>query len=181
MEEFSSTLGEISKDIVVSEVSLLPTFQAIQIFKGLPDFLIFPAFLALRYPVHPRYAQRQCDFPSSVHAMKIFIKFAKGAQERSQCASDALNYACQYWAIHLSRAPNSRDDMLNNVFKAFWDCHLLSWLERQWCLKGLCSSCIILSEGLELAKEHFLASANKRKANDQDIISDACLSKRARH
>ncbi|OAX32731.1 hypothetical protein K503DRAFT_586585 [Rhizopogon vinicolor AM-OR11-026] len=111
--------------------------------------------------------------------MKTFTNFAKGARERSQCASDALNYACQNWAIHLSRTPNSRDDRLNKVFKAFCDCHLLSWLERQWCLKGLCSSFIILSEGLELAKKHLLANANKRKANDQDIISDACSSKRA--
>jgi hypothetical protein len=157
MEEFSSTLGEICEDmsVVIPEVSLLPTFQAIQIFKALPDFLIFPAFLALRYPDHPSYALPQHAFPSNVetiHAMKTFINFAKGAQERSQCASDALNYACQNWAIHLSQAPHSRDDRLDNIFKAFWDCHLLSWLERQWCLKGLSSSFIILSEGLELAK-----------------------------
>ncbi|OAX34149.1 hypothetical protein K503DRAFT_774867 [Rhizopogon vinicolor AM-OR11-026] len=167
MEEFSSTLGEISKDIVVPEVSLIPTFQAIQIFKGLPDFLIFPAFLALTYPDYPSCALPQQTFPSDVEivrAMETFINFAKGAQERSQCASDALNYACQNWTIHLSRAPNSRDDRLNKVFKVFWDYHLLPWLERQWCLKGLCSSFIILSEGLELAKKHLLASANQCSA-----------------
>jgi hypothetical protein len=47
-EEFSSTLEEISTDVVVREAAA-SDFQAIQNFKSLPDFLMFPVFLALRF------------------------------------------------------------------------------------------------------------------------------------
>ncbi|KAG0708370.1 hypothetical protein DFH29DRAFT_870913 [Suillus ampliporus] len=80
------------------------------------------------------------------------MTFANEAQEKSQSTSDALKYACQNWVVHLSRAPNPWDDKLHHIFQAFWNRHLLSWLERQWYLKGLRSCLVVLSEGLELAK-----------------------------
>lgn len=48
MEEFSGTLEALSEYIIIPELPLLPAFQAIQQFKSLPDFLMFPAALALR-------------------------------------------------------------------------------------------------------------------------------------
>ncbi|KAG2095836.1 hypothetical protein BD769DRAFT_1516104 [Suillus cothurnatus] len=84
--------------------------------------------------------------------MSLFIAFAKVAQEQSQSSSDALKYASQNWVVHLSHAPNPWDDTLYHIFQAFWNRHLLSWLERQWCLKGLRSCLDILSEGQKLAK-----------------------------
>ena len=38
------------------------------------------------------------------------------------------------------------------TFKSFWNHHLLSWLETQWCLKGLRSCLVILSAVQKLAK-----------------------------
>lgn len=81
-----------------------------------------------------------------IRAMTAFVIFANETRERSQSASDALKYACQHWVFHLSRAPGQWDDMLNCVFKVAWDRHLLSWLEMQWNLKGLCHCLDVLSE-----------------------------------
>ena len=162
MEEFSSTLEEINKFMAIPNLSFLPTsiFQVIHQFRSLPDFLMFPVFLSLRYRDPMTYALPQPPFTANaeiIHAMKAFVAFARAAQEQSQAVSGALNYACQNWAVHLSRTPNPRDDMLDHVFKAFWDCHLLSWLERQWCSKGLRSCLVVLSEGQELAKVRVLS------------------------
>ncbi|KAG0698125.1 hypothetical protein DFH29DRAFT_878207 [Suillus ampliporus] len=84
--------------------------------------------------------------------MNTFTTFANEAQEQSRSTSDALKYACQNWAVHLLRAPNPWDDTLNHIFQTFWSRHLLSWLERQWYLKGLRSCLVVLSEGLKLVK-----------------------------
>ncbi|KAG2140786.1 hypothetical protein BD769DRAFT_1428533 [Suillus cothurnatus] len=84
--------------------------------------------------------------------MNVFIAFANEAQERGRSSSDALKYASQNWVVHLSRAPHPWDDALNHIFQAFWNRYLLSWLERQWCLKGLRSCLDILSEGQKLGK-----------------------------
>ncbi|KAG1731494.1 uncharacterized protein EDB91DRAFT_1305783 [Suillus paluster] len=84
--------------------------------------------------------------------MNAFVTFANEAREQGQLASNALKYACQNWAIHLSHAPNPWDATLHHIFQAFWNRHLLSWLEMQWCLKGLRPCLVILSEGLKLAK-----------------------------
>jgi hypothetical protein len=161
MEEFSTTLEGINEYTITQELDLLPTFQVIQQFKSLPDFLVLPVFLALRYQDQSfTSALPQAAFPSNVEvvrAMKTFVYFAKEAQEQSQIASAALRYACQNWAVHLSRTRNPWDDTLNHIFKTFWDHHLLSWLERQWCLKGLQSCLVILSEGQKLAKVCVLA------------------------
>jgi len=154
MEDFSSTLEEISKYMVVPELSSLPTFQVIQQFRSLPDFLMFPAFLALRYQNYSTLPIQESHFPLDievVHTMETFVSFAKLAQERSQTVSGALNYACQNWAIHLLRASNPWDVKLNHVFNTFWNYHLLPWFERQWCLKGLHSCLIVLSKVEELA------------------------------
>ncbi|KAG1740175.1 uncharacterized protein EDB91DRAFT_1133450 [Suillus paluster] len=157
MEEFSITLEVISKHSVIPELPLQPAFQAIQKFKSLPDFLMLPAFLALRHqdlstPVLPNgHSPPNIEI---VHAMKAFSSFANEVREQSQSASGALKYACQYWTVHLSRAQNRWDERLPRIFKSFWDRHLLSWLERQWCLKDLRSCLAILSEGEKLAKEH---------------------------
>jgi hypothetical protein len=157
MEEFSSTLEEISRYMVVPELSLLPTFRAIQQFKSLPDFVMFPAFLALQYHQDHPVTYGSPHYPMSsnikiINAMGAFMDFAKEAGAQSQSMSNTLNYACQYWAIHLLQAPKPWDANLNHVFKAFWDIHLLCWFERQWCSKGLRSCLVILSEVQELAK-----------------------------
>ncbi|KAG2039643.1 hypothetical protein BDR03DRAFT_213665 [Suillus americanus] len=153
MEEFSSTLEAISEYIIVPDsLPLLPTFQVVQQFKSLPDFLMFPVFLALMPQNHFTSALPEVPDREIIRAMNAFTTFANEAQERSQSASDAFKYACQNWVVHLSRAPNPWDDTLNRIFQAFWNRHLLSWLEQQWCLKGLRSCLDILSKGQKLAK-----------------------------
>jgi hypothetical protein len=151
MKEFSSTLDAISKYDIVPELALLPTFKVVQLLKSLPDFLMFPMFLALIPQDHFTSASPEAPDREIIHTMNLFIAFAKEAQERSQSSSDALKYASQNWVVHLSHASNPWDDTLNHIFRIFWKCHLLSWLERQWCLKGLRSCLDILSEGQKLA------------------------------
>lgn len=158
IEEFCITFEAINEHTIDPEIHLLPAFQVIQQFKSLPDFLMFPAFLALRHQSHsspalllpPVLCLPDTDI---IHAMKAFVNFAKEARERSQSASDALKYACQNWAFHLSRVNvHLWNDELNCKFNLFWSRHLLSWLERQWCLKGLLSCLLILAEGQKHAK-----------------------------
>jgi hypothetical protein len=155
MEEFASTLEAISKYTIVGKLLLLPAFQVVQRFKSLPDFLMFPMFVALMHRDRPSSTLPVKFSPLNrkiIRAMNAFITFANEAQQQSQSSSDALKYACQNWAVHLSCAPNPWDDTLIRAFQAFWSRHLLSWLERQWCLKGLRSCLDILSEGQTLAK-----------------------------
>ncbi|KAG2140784.1 hypothetical protein BD769DRAFT_1428485, partial [Suillus cothurnatus] len=113
---------------------------------------MFPVFLAFIPQNHLTSASPEVPDREIIHAMNLLIAFANEAQERSRSSSDALKYACQNWVVHLSRAPNPWDGTLDHIFKAFWNCHLLSWLERQWCLKGLRSSLDILSKGQKLGK-----------------------------
>jgi hypothetical protein len=145
MEEFSSTLQAIGEFTIDTKLPLLPVFQVIQHFKSLPDFLMFPVFLALRHQYHFTSALEQGLFPPDIeiiHNMMAFVSFANETRERSQLTSDALKYACQNWAFHLSRAPErNNDDNLNHTFKSFW--------------KDLRSCLIILSEGEKLAKVCF--------------------------
>ncbi|KAG0697984.1 hypothetical protein DFH29DRAFT_878343 [Suillus ampliporus] len=157
MEDFSNTLETISGYIIIPEFILLLAFQAIQQFKSLPDFLMFPVFLALRDQDqdHSSSALPQVHCPpytEIIHAMTAFVNVAKQIRKESRSASDALKYACQNWAVHLSRAPNPWNNSLNHVFKTFWNHHLLSWLKRQWCLKGLRSCLLVLSEMQKFAK-----------------------------
>jgi hypothetical protein len=155
MEEFSSVLEAISKFIIIPEFPLPPAFQVIQEFKNLPDFLMFPVFLALRHQHHSTSAPPPAHCTSSmeiVHAVDAFEKFATEVQERNRSDSHALNYACQNWPVHLSRAPNPWDDDLDHIFHTFWNCHLLSWLEREWFLKGLRSCLVLVSEGQKFAQ-----------------------------
>ncbi|KAG2035497.1 hypothetical protein BDR03DRAFT_962404 [Suillus americanus] len=159
MEEFSSTFEALREYIITPDVRLHPAFQVIQQFKSLPDFLMFPAFLALRHQDHSPEASLHGRLPPDIeiiHAMKAFSSFAYEAREESQSASDVVNYACQNWVVHLSRAPNPWDNNLSHIFQSFWDRSLLSWLERQWCLKDLRSCLTILSEGGEIAKVRVL-------------------------
>jgi hypothetical protein len=152
MEDFSKMLETISECTFIPQ---LPAFQAIREFESLPDFLMFPAFLALRPQDHSTSASLQdCPDIEVIHAMTAFMIFAIAAQERSQSTSDALKYACQNWAVHLSRAqtPRTRNDALEHIFKLFWNRYSLAWLERQWCLKGLRSCLVVLSEGQKIAK-----------------------------
>jgi hypothetical protein len=153
MEDFSHTLETISECTIIPQLHLLPTFQAIQDFKSLPGYLMFPAFLALRPQDHSTSASLQ-DYPDIevIHAMTTFTIFANEARDQSRTTSDALKYACQNWVFHLSRAPSPTDANFNCAFKVFWDRHLLSWLERQWCLKGLRSCLLALSEGQKFAQ-----------------------------
>jgi hypothetical protein len=156
MEEFSNTLEAIRQHIIVPEFSSQSAFQVIQQFKNLPDFLMFPVFLALRHHDHSTTSPlTQGHLPPDmeiVHAIKAFSNFANKARERSRSSSDVLNYACQNWAVHISRAPKPWDQKLAHIFKSFWDHHLLNWLERQWCVKDLQSCLSILAEGEKLAK-----------------------------
>ncbi|KAG2037494.1 hypothetical protein BDR03DRAFT_383126 [Suillus americanus] len=154
MEEFSRTSEAIKEYIIISDVPLLPAFQVIRQFKTLPDFLMFPVFLALRHQHHSTFALPKSLLPEGeiIHAMNAFKSFANEALERSRTCSDALKYACHNWAVHLSRAPRPWDDMLNHIFEAFWNDHIISWLEIEWCLKGLLPCLSILSEGQKLAK-----------------------------
>ena len=114
---------------------------------------MFPVFLALFYHDNPVSAFPN-DLPDMdiIHAMTAFAIFAGEAQKRSRSASDALKYACQNFAVHLSRVPKLWDHNLHHIFKSFWNHHLLSWLETQWCLKGLRSCLVILSAVQKLAK-----------------------------
>jgi hypothetical protein len=152
MEEFSSTSKAMREYIIDPEMPFLPAFQVIQDFKNFPDFLMFPAFLALRQQNCSTAAAHFTPDVEIIHAMRAFASFANEARGRSRSASDALNYACQNWAFHLSRAPHPWDNTLRQLFKTFWNRHLLSWLERQWCLTGLPSYLVVLSEGQKLAK-----------------------------
>jgi hypothetical protein len=103
--------------------------------------------------------------------MNAFKSFANEALERSWTASDALKYACHNWAVHLSRAPRPWDDTLNRMFQVFCNDHMISWLEMEWCLKGLRSCLGILSDGQKLAKfEPVNAQPNKvLSAIDPDL------------
>jgi hypothetical protein len=160
MEEFSRTVEAISKHIITSELPSLPAFKVIQQLKSLPDFLMLPIFLALRPQSDSIYASPSPEDLSPpdkdvVHAMNAFLIFANEARERSRSASVALKYACQNWAMHMSRAPNSRDDMLNRLFHTFLNDHLLSWLEMQWCLNGLQSCLDMVSKSQKFTKLGF--------------------------
>ncbi|KAG1738618.1 uncharacterized protein EDB91DRAFT_1347567 [Suillus paluster] len=166
MNEFSSTSEATSEYTIVPEIPLRAAFQVIEQFKNLPDFLGFPAFLAFQPQDHSTHAFQEDRYLPDIeviYAMTAFVIFAKEARERSQSASDALKYACQNWAFHLLRALSPWDGRLNTLFKLFWDHHLLAWLERQWCLKGLRSCLLVLSEGQKLAKERlFQASGSSQ-------------------
>ncbi|KAG1837141.1 hypothetical protein C8R48DRAFT_743633, partial [Suillus tomentosus] len=155
MEDFSSALEAIGECAISPLLPFSPAFQVIQEVKSLPDFLMFPVFLALRPQDHSTSASLQdCPDIEVIHTMTAFTIFANEARGQSQLSSDALKYACQNWVFHLSRAParGPADRMLNHEFKLFWDRCLLSWLERQWCLKGLRSCLLMLSEGQKLAQ-----------------------------
>ncbi|KAG0707356.1 hypothetical protein DFH29DRAFT_897012 [Suillus ampliporus] len=168
MEEFLSTLEATHECTSIPEWPLQPAFQAIQHFKSLPDFLMFPTFLVLRHQDHPPSALPQHFFPPAmeiVNAMNAFSSFAYEAREQSRSTSDALRYACQNWAIHLSRVPNPSDDeRLAHIFRSFWNRNLLSWLERQWCLKDLRSCLTILSEGEKFAKKYLLQAPGSSRS-----------------
>jgi len=153
MEDLSSTLEVMNECSISSELLLSPAFQVIQEFESLPDFLMFPVFLALLRHDNP-VPTIPDDLPDMgiIHAITAFTIFAGEAQERSRSASDVLKYASQNFAVHLSRAPKPWDDKLHHTFKSFWNHHLLSWLERQWCLKGLRSCLVILSAVQKLAR-----------------------------
>jgi hypothetical protein len=110
---------------------------------------MFPAFLALRHQHHSTSAIPESLLPDReiIHAINSFESFAKKALERSRSASDALKYACHNWAVHLSHALDPWDDTLKHIFQAFWNDHIIPWLEMEWCLKGLRSCLDILSQG----------------------------------
>ena len=114
---------------------------------------MLPAFLALLQHDDPVSAFPH-DLPDMdiIYDIMAFTIFAGEAQKRSRSATDVLKYACHNFALHLSRAPKPWDDNLHHTFKSFWNHHLLSWLEMQWCLKGLRSCLVILSAVQKLAK-----------------------------
>lgn len=150
MEEFSSTRETITKFNILPELASQPTFQVIQIFKNLPDLLLLPAFLAFSDEDYSDTPHDLLPDMEIIHSMLAFENFAHQARKRHPSGSDALNYACHNWVFHLLRAPKPWDDTLDHTFTLFWNNYLLSWLERQWCLKGLRSCLIVLSEGQKL-------------------------------
>jgi len=149
MEEFLD-VAEITDFFMIPVLSSLSVFQIIQQFNSLPDFLMFPVFLALT-PKRPTFALACGPDMEIFHVINAFISFANNVWERNQSTSDALMYACENWAMHLLQALDPRDGVLNHIFKVFWEHHLSSWLETQWCLKGLRSCLVVLSEGQKLA------------------------------
>ncbi|KAG2740201.1 hypothetical protein P692DRAFT_20881320 [Suillus brevipes Sb2] len=158
MKEFSNTLETITKFNILPKLALQPTFQVIQIFKNLPDLLLFSVFLAFS---DEDYSDTQDDsLPNMeiIHSMLAFENLAHQARKRNPPGSAALDYACHNWAFHLLRAPKAWDDTLDHTFTLFWDNYLLSWLERQWCQKGLQSSLVVLSEGQQLQTLRVLKS-----------------------
>jgi len=157
MEDFSSTLEAISDWAIISDLPSVPAFKVIQQFRSLPDFLMFPVFLALRPQAHPTPTLLEVHLLPDmeiIRAMITFVILAGEARERRRSASDAFKYACQNWAFHLAQAPDQWDESLHHIFKVFWDHHLFPWLEAQWCLKGLQSCLRVLSKGQQIAKEH---------------------------
>jgi len=84
MEDLSSTLEVMNESSISLELLLSPAFQVIQQFKSLPDFLMFPVFLALFHHNNPVPAFPD-DLPDMdiIHAIKAFTIFAGDAQERS--------------------------------------------------------------------------------------------------
>ncbi|KAG0699775.1 hypothetical protein DFH29DRAFT_877076 [Suillus ampliporus] len=127
----------------------------------------FPTFPSSGRQGDSNSASLQGCFPPDmeiIHAMRAFDNFASEARERTRSASDALKYACQNWIVHLSRAANPWDESLNRTLKLFWNRHLLSWLERQWCLKDLRSCLTILSEGEKLVKDHFIQASGSSQS-----------------
>ncbi|KAG0703064.1 hypothetical protein DFH29DRAFT_918685, partial [Suillus ampliporus] len=87
MDELSSTLEAISKDEIIPGLPSQPAFQVIQQFQSLPDFLIFPAFLALQPRDHSTFVYPEGPDMEIIHAMMAFAIFANEAQERSRSAS----------------------------------------------------------------------------------------------
>ncbi|KAG1799442.1 uncharacterized protein HD556DRAFT_128594 [Suillus plorans] len=59
LDEFSSMLEAVTQFTIVQELCLLPTFQVVRQFKSLPDFLMFPVFLALSLPLHHQHIVHQ--------------------------------------------------------------------------------------------------------------------------
>ncbi|KAG2030796.1 hypothetical protein BDR03DRAFT_974127 [Suillus americanus] len=96
--------------------------------KSLPDFLVFPAFLAL--VPRDRFTSTSPEVPDReiIRAMNLFIAFVNEAQERSQSSSDALKFS----EIITSFAGSNGSGV--------------------WTLEGLQSCLDILSEGQKLAK-----------------------------
>jgi len=103
MEDLSSTLEVMNECSISSELLLSPAFQVIQEFKSLLDFLMFPVFLALLHHNNPVPAFPD-DLPDMdiIHAITAFTILADDAQQRSRSASDALKYASQNFAVHIS-------------------------------------------------------------------------------
>jgi hypothetical protein len=155
MEEFMRTSKAINEYIAISDMPLLPAFQVIRQFKTLPDFLMFPVFLALKHHNHSLPESHSLPDREIIRAVNTFERFANEAQERSQSASDALKYACHNWAVHLSHTPNPWDNTFSHTFQTFWNDHTISWLEMEWCLKGLRSCLIVLSEVQKIVKVCF--------------------------
>ena len=151
LEEFSSTFEAIRKYIPESQQ---PAFQIIWQLKSLPDYLMFPVFLALRSQDHSTSASQSHLPPDMdiIRDMKAFVDLAQEAQERGRSTSDTLKYACQNWAFHLSRIPNPWGEEHTRLYTDFVDNHLLSWFERQWCLEGLSSCLAVLTEWQKHAK-----------------------------
>ncbi|KAG1759045.1 hypothetical protein EDD22DRAFT_160790 [Suillus occidentalis] len=159
MEEFSNTLEAIRQHTIVPEFSSHPAFQVIQQFKNLPDFIMFPVFLALRHHDYSITPLTQGHLPPDmeiVHAIKAFSIFANKARAQSRSSSNVLNYACQNWAVHISRAPKPWEQKLAYIFKSFWDRYLLNWLERQWFVYTVYNDFLLDSQADLYLQEHLL-------------------------
>jgi hypothetical protein len=111
-------------------LSLLSAFQVLQQLKTLPDFLIFPTFLALRH--------QDCftfTLPESlllpdreiIYAVKALMTSANEEQGTIQSSSDALNSPVKTGA-YISGVLSTCDEVLIHIFQAFWNRHLLFWL-----------------------------------------------------
>jgi hypothetical protein len=103
-----SILKVINECTITEELTSLPDFQATQLFKSLPDFLMFTAFLALLHRNNTISAsphERILPGMGIIHVITAFVTFRDQVRKRSRPASEALKYACQNFAVHLSQAP----------------------------------------------------------------------------
>jgi hypothetical protein len=95
-----SILKIINECTVTEELPSLLAFQATQHFKSLPDFLMFPTFLALLHRNNTVSASlHERILPSMgiglIHVITAFVTFRDQVRKRSRSASEALKYACQ--------------------------------------------------------------------------------------
>jgi hypothetical protein len=96
-----------------------------------------------------------CGVPE---ALMVSRRDRTNSQHDTTRISEALQYACVYWALHFSKGQDPRQDVLE-ALRSFLQNHLLHWMEclsilgeLQTGLKSLASVTTTLSVSYRLAK-----------------------------